>query len=80
MIFIKTSNSSEARRARRILFSGLATKFDLDGTSYSGVIIAVSENSLALPKTWTIQFKETQSVGRVAIRKSRVQSITAAVP
>lgn len=71
MAVIETASPDEARRARRILFSGLATKFDLDGASYQGVIVAVSENKLSQHKAWTIQFHETDFVQRVANRKPR---------
>lgn len=77
MIFIETASPSEAHRARRILFSGLATKFDLEGVSYSGRVIAVTENGLTHSKTWTVQLKTTPSVQRIAHRKPRIGSIGA---
>lgn len=80
MIFIETASPTEARRARRILFSGLATKFELDGVSYSGVIVSVRESSVAQPKTWTIQCKMTQSIERIANRKPRRASPIANAP
>jgi hypothetical protein len=77
MIFIETTNISEARRARRIQFSGLATKFELDGVSYSGTIVAVRESGRSNCKVWTVQCRRTQSVAFVANIKPRPIKVSA---
>ncbi|CAN5192648.1 hypothetical protein BH10PSE11_BH10PSE11_08310 [soil metagenome] len=69
MIYIETANVAEARRARRIQFSGLATKFEINGTTFAGKIIAVNEDRLR--KLWTIQCVESPFIERIATRKPR---------
>lgn len=66
---IETANSSEARRARRIQFSGLATRFEIDGSIFIGRIVIVKEDG---PRgVWSIQFTESNIVQRVAVKRSR---------
>lgn len=67
MIYIETASAAEARRARRIQFSGLATEFEIDGTTFCGKVIAVNEDRLR--KVWTIQCVESRFVERIARRK-----------
>ena len=73
MIYITTANLAEARRARRIQFSGLATEFELEGATYVGVVLAVSKSE-ASEQVWTIKFSPRSSVQRVSTRKPRAVS------
>lgn len=79
MIYITTANLAEARRARRIQFSGLATEFELDGATYVGVVLAVSKSKES-EQSWTIKFAPSSSVQRVSTRKPRVISRSVQLP
>ena len=71
MILIETSELADARVARRIQFSGIATKFQLSGLTYSGLVISVSENRDSAKPSWTIKLKEDQAAQRVSMKRPR---------
>ena len=63
---IETGDFKEARRCRRVQYSGLATAITLNGSNYRGNVFAVKEVGSAENRRWVVKFVPKQDKPTVA--------------